>query len=199
MATGHPSPLTGAQIDDPLGDYTTQTRLVLGSDATGIADVFGAVTEIVESLGSRYQLVTPSRIGALKDKLVAGKPNERRRLFNVAEDTCATSLDHALNDRPPRPGVTRSAILIAGPNTIGWWQTVLTSSRPQGLDITTLARYDARTLKVWSLTANKFATEDKRSALMGVTGAGQLSSKELSRAPTLSGMNTLAWMRSRSG
>ncbi|MFZ0119852.1 MAG: hypothetical protein WAL99_10490 [Pseudonocardiaceae bacterium] len=174
MSTGRRSPLTAAQTDDLLGDHTTQTRLVLGSEATGVTDVFGAVTEIAESLGNRYQLATPPRIGAFKDELVAGKPGERRivmsQLFNVALDTCATSLDHALNDRPGRSGVTRSAILIAGPDTISWWRTVLSSSRPRGLDVTTLARYDARTLKVWSLTADKFTTEDKRSELLRVTG-----------------------------
>jgi hypothetical protein len=146
----------------------------LGSHATGIRDVFGAVTEIAELLGSRYQLATPNRIGAFKDELVAGKPGERRivmsELFNKALETCATSLDHALNERPTRSGVTRSAILIAGPDSIGWWRTVLSSSAPRGLDITTLARYDARTLKVWSLSADKFTTEDKRAELLRVTG-----------------------------
>ncbi|MCW2749995.1 MAG: hypothetical protein JWR83_1105, partial [Aeromicrobium sp.] len=174
MSTGRCSPLTAAQIDDLLGDHTTQTRLVLGSEAAGVADVFGAVTEIAESLGSRYQLATPRGFGAFKDELVAGKPGERRivmsKLFNVALETCTTSVDHALNDRPSRPGVTRSAILIAGPDSIRWWQTVLSSSRPRGLDVTTLARYDARTLKVWSLIAGKFTTEDKRARLLRVTG-----------------------------
>lgn len=174
MSTGHCSPLTAAQIDDLLGDHTTQTRLVLGSKATGVADVFGAVTEIAESLGSRYQLATPRGFGAFKDELVAGKPGERRivmsELFNVALETCTTSVDHALKDRPSRPGVTRSAILIAGPDSIRWWQTVLSSSGPRGLDVTTLTRYDARTLKVWSLTTGKFTTEDKRARLLRVTG-----------------------------
>ena len=39
-----------------------------------------------------------------------------------------------------------------------------------GLGVTTLARYDARTLKVWSLSADKFTTEDKRAELLRVTG-----------------------------
>jgi hypothetical protein len=190
MSIGRRSPLTAAQMDDLLGDHTTQTRLVLGSEATGIADVFGAVTEIAESLGSRYQLTTPPRIGAFKDELISGKPGKRRivmsELFNVALETCATSLGHALNDRPTKPGVTRSAILIAGPDTIAWWQTVLSNSGPRGLDVTTLARYDARTLKVWSLTADKFATEDKRAELLRVTGGWPaLVEKVAARAESL--------------
>ena len=136
MSTGRRSPLTAAQIDDLLGDHTTQTRLVLGSSATGVDDVFGAVTEIVELLGNRYQLATPTRIGAFKDELVAGKPGERRivmsELFDVAPETCATSVDHALNERPTMSGVTRSAILIAGPDSIGWWRAILSSSGPRG-------------------------------------------------------------------
>ncbi len=174
MADGRRGPLTSAQIDGLLGDHTTQAQLVLGSAATGIGDVVDAVTEIVNGLGSRYMLVTPARRSLFRDELVAGQPGERRvvmsQLFGVSAETCAASIGAALDERPTKPGVTRSAVLVAGTDSVSWWGTVLGPDAPRGLAVTTLARYDARTLKVWSLTADKFTTEDKRAELLRITG-----------------------------
>jgi hypothetical protein len=178
LSTGRRSPLTAAQIDDLLGDHSTQTRLVLGSEATGVLDVFDAVKEIVAGLGGRYQLVTPSTRRAFQEELVAGKPGERRvvmsNLVDAVPETCAASVELALNNRPDTPGVTRSAVLIAGPNSVRWWRTALDASAQRGLAVTALAGYDARTLKVWSMTADKFTTEDKRAELLRVTGGWPL-------------------------
>jgi len=174
MSNGRRGPLTSAQIDGLLGDHTTQAQLVLGSAATGVEDVADAVTEIVNGLGSRYKLATPARRSQFRDELVAGQPGERRvvmsELFGVFEETCATSVELALTARPTKPGVTRSAVLVAGTDSIRWWRTVLGPEAPRGLAVTTLARYDARTLKVWSLNADKFTTEDKRAELLRITG-----------------------------
>lgn len=174
MADGRRGPLTSTQIDGLLGNHTTQAQLVLGSAATGIADVAPAVTEIVNGLGSRYKLATPSRWSLFRDELVAGQPGERRvvmsQLFDISEETCAASVELALEARPTKPGVTRSAVLVAGTDSVRWWATVLGPDAPRALAVTTLARYDARTLKVWSLTADKFTTEDKRAELLQITG-----------------------------
>lgn len=66
-------------------------------------------------------------------------------LFSVSEETCATNVELALTARPTQPGVSRSAVLVAGTDSIRWWRTVLGPEAPRGLAVkpwpgTTLGR-----------------------------------------------------------
>ncbi len=130
LPSGHTSPLTAAQVDDVLGDHNNQVRVVLGSRATGIGLV-GEAIGIAASVGDRFQL---PRVGGrrrdFKEQLVAGRPGEWRvvldDLYSVApnEGACLEALEYAQTLRPTAAGVTRSAVIVAGPEQVPLWRAV---------------------------------------------------------------------------
>lgn len=114
-------------------------------------------------------------------------------LFSVSEETCATNVELALTaaDQAGRHP-------IRGP---GRWDgqhpLVAHGARPGGPTWPrgeALARYDARTLKVWSMNSDKFTSEDKRAELLRITGS--LPSL-VERAAELSDRHTTSTVRSR--
>jgi hypothetical protein len=182
LPSGNTSPLTAAQVDDVLGDHNNQVRVVLGSRATGV-DLVNEAIEIAASVGDRFQL---PRIGGrrrdFKEQLVAGRPGEWRvvldDLYNVApnEGACLEALEYAQTLRPLEAGVTRSAVIIAGPKQIPLWRKVFeqeksgSDSQRQAVGVVVLRRYTAATLRVWSMDTNMFTDKDTRARLLHTTG-----------------------------
>jgi hypothetical protein len=174
LADGRWSPLTAAQLDDVLGDHSNQVRVILGSEATGI-DMAAAGVRAATDIGARFTIpAIPSR-SAFAAELTGGEPGTRRVVLsdlraNTAE-VCLSSLDSAIAFAPDRAGVTRSVALVAGAGQMGFWREVF-SRQDDTLALGTVAlrRYDERTLKVWTMLAEKFRTPARAARLLAVTG-----------------------------
>lgn len=155
------SPLTAAQLDDVLGNYSNQVRLVLGSDATGISMVSDAIRDITDDLGGRFDVDFVTNRRRFEEALTKGAPNKRRIVLsdlaaaNTKPDGCVESRDLALRLRPDAPGVTRSVILVASPTSMPFWASTLTANLPS-LSVVHLRRYTPRTLKIWALDNEAF-------------------------------------------
>jgi len=90
---------------------------------------------------------------------------------NLQEEACAEALTLALKQRPQQPGVTRSAVIVAGPQQLSLWRTVLGDlGRTPALGTVTLRRYDHQTLRVWALESQKFSAPERPERLLEVTG-----------------------------
>jgi|GEM_PF-3984896 len=175
MNDGRRSPLTAAQIDDVLGDHANQVRVVLGSLATGIGDVAQAVRRAAD-VGDRFTVPTITKWRQFEEELVAGLPGERRVVLDdlVAlaprDEACLDALTTALEQRPQRPGVTRSAVIVAGPQQMVLWRKVLGDrGRNASLGTVTLRRYDRQTLRVWTRNSEKFSVPERLERLLQVT------------------------------
>jgi hypothetical protein len=155
------SPLTEEQIDDLLGEHTNQTRVVLGSRATGIHLVSQALDEVIDALGLRFRPVKPSGVNDFKAELVDGMPGDRRIILSdlarkkTKSDGCCDSLDYALTLLPREAGVTRSAVLIADTSVIEFWEKALASDDEQ-MSVVPLRRHTRSTLKTWALDTERF-------------------------------------------
>ncbi len=155
------APLTEEQIDDLLGEHTNQTRVVLGSRATGIGDVTQTLDEVVEALSLRFRLRKPTGVNEFKTELVEGDPGDRRIILSdlirkeTKADGCRDSLKLALTLLPRASGVTRSAVLVADPSVMSFWEEALAMDE-QGMSVVLLRRHTRSTLKTWTLETDRF-------------------------------------------
>ncbi len=170
------APLTAAQIDDLLGDHTTQVRLVLGSHATRIEHVSTTLRAVCDDLAGRYNLIDTRGRKQFEEALVDGRPGDRRVVLSdlfalgTKSEGCTTSLTDALQNRPTTSGVTRSVVLVAGPDQLDFWQEAFAHGERPGLGTVVLRRLDRRAIHVWSLDTGHFTTPDRQSRLLEVTG-----------------------------
>ncbi|WP_344941202.1 hypothetical protein [Sphaerisporangium flaviroseum] len=167
-------PLTIAQVNDLLGDHVNQVRLVLGSAATGIDHVRTTLTEVVQELGHRFDIIVAGGRKQFSDALTGGIPGQRRVVLSdfpyigTKPEGCWEGLRTAIENRPNRGGVTRAVVLIADPGTMPFWMRVLTQDIPE-LGVVTLRRHDRRTLQVWSVETGRFGNEHDRDRLLAAT------------------------------
>ncbi|WP_433513811.1 hypothetical protein ACQP2T_61405 [Nonomuraea sp. CA-143628] len=158
------SPLTEEQIDDLLGEHTNQTRVVLGSRATGIGDVTQTLDEVVDALGLRFRSRKPTGVNEFKAELVEGVPGDRRIILSdlaqkkTKSEGCRDSLRYALTLLPRESGVTRSAVLIADPGVISFWEEALATD-DQRMSVVLLRRHTRSTLKTWTLDTERFGVQ----------------------------------------
>ncbi|HET9894101.1 MAG TPA: hypothetical protein VFQ44_04150 [Streptosporangiaceae bacterium] len=176
LPDGSRAPLTAAQIYDLLGDHAIQVRLVLGSPATRVEQVTGTLRAICAELAGRYNLIETRGRKQFADALVEGRPGQRRVVLSdlfalcTKNEGCMEALTAALNNRPTTPGVTRSVVLVAGPDQLEFWQEALAVGEQPGLGLVTLRRLDRRAIHVWSLDTEYFTTPERQSRLLEVTG-----------------------------
>ncbi|MGI8311827.1 hypothetical protein [Saccharopolyspora hattusasensis] len=177
LETRHPlsgrsthSPLSARQITDLLGEHNNQIRVVIGSEATGISDVSDAIKSTCAGLGARFMLEEPPRKKHFKEALAAGHRGERRIVLSDlrgrSADTPNSSLEQAEELLLKTSGATRSVVLIVGPSELEWWSRLQVDDHPN-LGLITLARHTVDTLRVWTLTAEKFA--DRHNELYELT------------------------------
>lgn len=176
LPNGRRSPLTAGQIDDVLGDYSNQVRVILGSPATGIDDAAQAVRQAAD-VGNRFTVPMITSRRQFEEELVAGQPGQRRvvltDLVTLAprDEACTAALTAALEQRPQQRGVTRSAVIVAGLEQMDLWRTVIRlTGRTPALGTVTLRRHDRQTLRVWALTSEKFSVQERQERLLEVTG-----------------------------
>ncbi|MGV9532633.1 hypothetical protein ACWEU6_11860 [Streptosporangium sandarakinum] len=180
LPDGRRSPLTAGQSDDVLGDHANQVRVVLGSPATGVGDVAQAV-RLAADVGDRFAVPSITSRRHFEEELVAGRPGERRVVLTdlVAleprDEACTAALKAALELRSQQPGVTRSAVIVAGPRQMCLWWTVLgDAGRTPALGTVMLRRYTRQTLRVWALAGEKFSVPERLERLIEVTGGWPL-------------------------
>lgn len=172
------SPLTTEQVNDLLGDHANQVRVVLGSDATGVSNVAAALRAVRDDLGDRYELIRPKNRKLFEDALITGEPGRRRLILSdlvtktAKSDPCNEAVSLALDRRPDVPGVTRSVVIVAGPDHLPFWEWALNHVEQPELGIVTLHRYNWHTLRVWALDSDtgQFLADDRRERLFEVTG-----------------------------
>jgi hypothetical protein len=141
-------------------------------------------------LGQRFELVETRSRKQFEDALVDGRPGQRRVVLSdlavlaAKDEACITALEDALMRLPEIPGVTRSVVLISGPEQLGFWQGLFATEERPGIGLVTLRRHDRRTLRVWSFDSEHFGTEDRQARLMEVTGGWPIL---VERAASLAG------------
>lgn len=158
---GTRSPLTEEQVDDLLGEHANQCRVVLGSRALGIDLVTRSLEEVVADLKTRFRLSKPTGVNEFRAALVEGTPGDRRIVMSdlarkaTKVTGCRDSLKDALTLLPDKPGVTRSAILVADPGVIPFWEDALTLADHR-MSVVLLRRHTRATLKTWALETDRF-------------------------------------------
>ncbi|GHF26614.1 hypothetical protein GCM10010218_04380 [Streptomyces mashuensis] len=172
---GKVAPLTVAQVDDLLGDHSNQTRVVLGTPATGIGDVAETLRTVTGRM-SGWTMPPVKSIRDFRQDLTAGRPGERRVVVSdladkeVNDDNCRESLALAQNLLPERPGVTRAVVLVAGPRQLGLCRDLLTDDDTAASLLVVLRRHDRHSLKTWSQRSGLFDSDERLTRILEVTG-----------------------------
>jgi hypothetical protein len=149
---------------------------VLGSTATGLADVTPALRAVCSDLGDRYELVAVRKSSALPEALTGARAGQRRIVLrdlaaaDADAEECLASFTMALTHYPSTPDASRSAVLISSTGQLEFWQQVLADPPVAGFGTVVLRRYDRTSLRVWALDTGRFKTAERQGRLLEVTG-----------------------------
>ncbi|MEY2229364.1 hypothetical protein [Streptomyces sp. BF23-19] len=176
LPDGRPAPLTITQLDDLLGGRSNQTRIVLGTAATGVGDV-GDTLRAVAGRIADWTLPAIGKPSVYKQELTGGRPRERRvvisdfaRYPDARPEAPRQAVDQAETMLPTTPGVTRAVVVVTDPNQLGLWRPLLTGTEPTSAAPVVLRRHDHRTLRGWAQRVEEFHTEDRLDRLHELTG-----------------------------
>jgi hypothetical protein len=177
LPDGRPAPLTNTQLDDLLGERSNRTRVVLGTSATGVTDVAGALRTIAGSVDG-WMLPAVGRPSVYRQELTGGRPQERRVVISdfvnyrdpVRPETCREAVDLAETLLPTTPGVTRAAVIIVNTMQLPLWRSLLTGTESTSAAPVVLRRHDRRSLRSWAQRVDMFHTEDRLDLLHELTG-----------------------------
>jgi len=153
-ARGTYAPVTEAQLADLIGRGRNQCRVVLGSDATAIGRVAGALEDAVRG-NPGIQTVVARGLGPYRHALAAVPAGMHRIVLadlharQVGEGSCAESLAIATGSVPRGRAATRSVVLLAGPGQQPLWRRFLVQEPPRGCASVELRRFDAEGLQSW--------------------------------------------------
>ncbi|MFJ2816834.1 hypothetical protein [Streptomyces sp. NPDC087294] len=179
LPDGRPAPLTITQLDDLLGERANQTRVVLGTLATGITDV-GDTLRTVAGRIADWKLPPVGKPSVYKQELTGGRPRERRVVISdfarypARPDTCREAVDLAETLLPATPGVTRAVVVVLAPDQPALWRTLLTGAEPTSAVPVVLRRHDRRSLRGWAQRVDMFHTEDRVDRLYELTSGWPL-------------------------
>lgn len=179
LPDGRPAPLTITQLDDLLGERSNQTRVVLGTSATGVSDV-GETLRTVAGRIADWKLPPIGKPSVYKQELMGGRPRERRVVISdfarypARPETCREAVDLAEALLPATPGVTRAVVLVTDPAQLTLWRTLLMSTESISAVPVVLRRHDRRSLRGWAQRVEMFATEDRLDRLHELTGGWPL-------------------------
>ncbi|WP_282695942.1 hypothetical protein [Streptomyces sp. CC208A] len=176
LPDGRPAPLTITQLDDLLGERSNQTRVVLGTSATGVGDV-GDTLRAVAGRIADWTLPPIGKPSVYKQELVGGRPRERRVVISdfarhpdARPEAPRQAVDLADTMLPTTPGVTRAVVVVTDPTQLGLWRTLLTGTESTSAAPVVLRRHDRRSLRGWAQRVEKFHTEDRLDRLHELTG-----------------------------
>ncbi|MGW8326426.1 hypothetical protein ACWGLE_00810 [Streptomyces sp. NPDC055897] len=176
LLDNRPAPLTITQLDDLLGERSNQTRVVLGTRATGVGDVGDTLREIAGRIAD-WTLPPVGKPSVYKQELTGGRPRERRvvisdfaRYPEARPEAPRQAVDWAEALLPAAPGVTRAVVVVTDPTQLGLWRPLLTGTEPTSAAPVVLRRHDRRSLHSWAQRIEKFHTEDRLDRLHELTG-----------------------------
>ncbi|MFI6346129.1 hypothetical protein [Streptomyces sp. NPDC050560] len=177
LSDGRPAPLTITQLDDLLGNRANQTRVVLGTAATGVTDV-EATLRAVPARISDWKLPPVGRPSVYKQELKGGRPGERRVVISdlaryaTKPHACRDAVDLAEAYLPSTPGVTRAVVLITDPRQLDLWRSLLMGEEQTSATPVVLRRHDRRSLHDWAQRqkAEVFSTDERLRRLYALTG-----------------------------
>ncbi|MER6497974.1 hypothetical protein ABT218_00800 [Streptomyces sp. NPDC001455] len=179
LPDGRPAPLTITQLDDLLGERSNQTRVVLGTSATGVSDVGDTLRTIAGRIAD-WTLPPIGKLSVYKQELVGGVPRERRVVISdfarypARPEACRESVDLAETQLPATPGVTRAVVLVTDIAQLGLWRTLLMGDELTSAAPVVLRRHDRRSLHGWAQRVEMFHTEDRLDRLHELTGGWPL-------------------------
>ncbi|MGW1379275.1 hypothetical protein ACWD6P_34110 [Streptomyces sp. NPDC002446] len=181
LPDGRPAPLTITQLDDLLGERSNQTRVVLGTSATGVTDVGDTLRTIAGRIAD-WTLPPVGRPSVYKQELTGGRPRERRVVISdfvnyrdpVRPETCREAVDLAETLLPETPGVTRAVVLVTDPTQLALWRTLLMGAELTSAAPVVLRRHDRRSLRGWAQRVEMFHTEDRLDRLHELTSGWPL-------------------------
>ncbi|GLX50353.1 hypothetical protein Shyhy01_33030 [Streptomyces hygroscopicus subsp. hygroscopicus] len=170
---GRSAPLTVTQIDYLLGEYVNQVRVVLGTQATGVADVERTLREVTGRVAG-WSVPVIGSAKTFRKELAAGRAGERRLLISDlslgSEKSCRESFDLARAVLPEAAEATRSVALVSGVEQLGFWSGLLTGPDADHDTIVVLRRHDLRSLKDWTQRHSLCETEERLTRLAEATG-----------------------------
>ena len=176
LADDRLAPLSASQLDDLLGDHVNQVRLVLGSAATGIADVTETIRSVCDDFGGRFDLQEPQDRRRYEEALENGRAGQRRIVLSdlarvtSRADTCVASVEAALERTPRGRGATRSVVLVSDPAQMEFWEALLADPDHRGVGLVRLRRHDKLSLQNWSRSTEQFTTTERQERLLETTG-----------------------------
>ncbi|MFF5532014.1 hypothetical protein ACFY71_05995 [Streptomyces cinerochromogenes] len=116
----------------PSQSDESATRVVLGSSATGAADVGDTLCTVAGRIADR-KLPPVGKPSVYKQELTGGRPRERRVVISdfarypVRPETCREAVDLVDTLLPATPGVTRAVVHIDDDAEARWiitWECV---------------------------------------------------------------------------
>ncbi|CAL9292599.1 hypothetical protein [Streptomyces sp. SudanB52_2052] len=173
LSDGRSAPLTVNQIDYLLGEGVNQARVVLGTQATGVADVERTLREVTGMVAG-WSVPPIGSANTFRKELAADRAGERRLLISDlawgSEKSCRESLELARAVLPETAGSTRSVVLVSGVGQLGFWSDLLTGAEADEDTVVVLRRHDSRSLKDWTQRHSLCETDERLARLAAVTG-----------------------------
>ncbi|MGV9320214.1 hypothetical protein [Streptomyces sp. NPDC003660] len=179
LPDGRPAPLTITQLDDLLGERSNQTRVVLGSVATGVTDVGDTLRRVAGRIVD-WKLPAIGNGRVYRQELTGGVPRERRVIISdfanypARPEACREAVDQAEMLLPSTPGVTRAVVLVTDVDQLDLWRPLLTGAEHPPAAPVVLRRHDRRSLRGWAQRVEMFHTEDRLDRLHELTGGWPL-------------------------
>ncbi|MGW8990067.1 AAA family ATPase [Streptomyces zhihengii] len=177
------SPLTTDQIADVLPGHGNQARLIIGTIATGIDQVSTALRDVAVTTGWEMPQVSKRRTD-FERELIGGRAGQQRVVVSdltvksPSDEACRDTVAMALDRNPSASGVTRSAVVIAGPDQRTLWSPALAGGLDGGREIEALPlrRYTLDGLRAWAQEQKgvPFSSEAHLRQLQDTTGGWPL-------------------------
>ncbi|WP_330479238.1 hypothetical protein OG301_33915 [Streptomyces platensis] len=172
------APLTVNQIDYVLGEGGNQVRVILGTPATGIADVERTLRDAT-GRGANWTVPAIGSANVFRRALTDGRAGERRLLVSDLSDgsakACRESLAQARELVPDAHEATRSVVLISDFEQVDFWYDLLESPEADmAAMVVPLRRHDARSLRDWALARGLFETDQRLHRLAALSGGWPL-------------------------
>ncbi|MET7802529.1 hypothetical protein [Streptomyces decoyicus] len=170
--------MTVNQIDYVLGEGGNQVRVILGTPATGIADVERTLRDAT-GRGANWTMPAIGSANAFRRALTDGRAGERRLLVSDLSDgsakACRESLAQARELVPEAHEATRSVVLISNFGQVDFWYDLLESPEAgMAAMVVPLRRHDARSLRDWALARGLFETDQRLHRLAALSGGWPL-------------------------
>ncbi|MCQ9184295.1 AAA family ATPase [Streptomyces sp. IBSBF 2953] len=180
------SPLTADQIADVLPGHGNQARLIIGTPATGVERVAEALRDVAEATG--WVMPQVSKRSDFDRHLLEGTPGRKRAVVSdlteksPRDNACLETLESAVGHIPHRAGVTRSAVIVAGPNQSALWSLATSGELEDraGIEVLTLRRFSPDGLRAWAQDKEAFTSDSQTQQLQEVTGGWPLLIDRLS-------------------